>query len=437
MTEVRRSLGLGDLVLFNFSAVVGIRWIATAAAAGSGSLTLWVLAAILFFVPVAFAVADLARSDARQGGLYQWTRAAFGPWHGFLCGWCYWLNNLFFFPTLIVAGLAVGHAALHPGESPGTCGFESQASLWSVAVIVFITALNTQGLGLGKWISNVGGVMTMAAGSLLVVGAIVVWNQHGSANTFDLMPKLDWGRINFWSQIAFAFGGLELSSIVAGEIRDPERTIPRAIWASAFTIAFCYIGGTAALLVLVPFREISVVTGLAQGGAAVAQASGLRFLFPVLVFFVVTGIAGQLGTWMAGNARLPQVLGMDHLLPDTFARLHPRHGTPNVALWVQAAAAAGFLLLLSYGENLKTAYQLLVDMAVITYFIPFVYLFLTDWRHGARIRPLAGLSVTILAIVLSLIPPADSRPLWFFAKLLGGTAAVIVSARIWFSHRTA
>jgi hypothetical protein len=90
-----------------------------------------------------------------------------------------------------------------------------------------------------------------------------------------------------------------------------------------------------------------------------------------------------------------------------------------------------------FGESLRAGYQLLVDMMVITYFIPFLYLFASAWRYGARPSALAGAAVTMLALVLSLIPPAGIRSLWLFeAKLLGGTLLLILSARLWFRHRT-
>ena len=95
-----RELGLRDLVLFNIAAVAGVRWLAAAAKAGPSSISLWLLAAAFFFVPSALAVSRLTVKLPEEGGLYAWAKASFGDWHGFLCGWCYWLSNLFFFPAL-------------------------------------------------------------------------------------------------------------------------------------------------------------------------------------------------------------------------------------------------------------------------------------------------------------------------------------------------
>jgi len=77
-----------------------------------------------------------------------------------------------------------------------------------------------------------------------------------------------------------------------------------------------------------------------------------------------------------------------------------------------------------------------VDMAVITYFIPFLYLFLTAWKHGLRWPAAAGLVVTLLAVSFSFVPPRGVDSVWLFeAKLVGGTVLLILAAKLWFSHR--
>src|SRR5437899_1916137 len=87
---LRRELGFRDLILYSLAGVVGTRWIATAAHAGPGSVTLWALAAASFFIPSAFAIARLSARFPEEGGLYIWTKRCFGEWHGFLCCWLYW-----------------------------------------------------------------------------------------------------------------------------------------------------------------------------------------------------------------------------------------------------------------------------------------------------------------------------------------------------------
>ena len=89
------------------------------------------------------------------------------------------------------------------------------------------------------------------------------------------MPAWNWSSLNFWSQIAFAFGGLELGAIMGGEIRDPRRTVPRAAWISGLAIAGFYMLGTLAMLALLPPERVSIITGLAQAGETAAGRLGI------------------------------------------------------------------------------------------------------------------------------------------------------------------
>ena len=423
--QLRRELGVRDLVLFNTAAVVGIRWLSAAAHIGPGSLILWISAALFFFVPCATAVAALSQKFPQQGGLYIWTREAFGEWHAFFCAWCYWLNNFFYLPSLAIAGVTMALYSMGPpldayATRTGVVTAASLALLW------IVTAANLFGLRVGKWLGNIGGTATYLAAAVLIAGGAAAWIARGGpATPLELFPRLDAAKLNFWPQIAFAFGGLELGALLGGEIRDPERTLPRAAWLSGAAIAVFYIAGTLAMLTLLPANEISPVTGLAQAGAAL----GSRPAAAALAMLVALGLTGQLNTWLGGVARLPMVLGADRYLPVRFAHLS------QTLVW-QAAACSLFLLAMQAGENLRTGYQLLVDMMVITYFIPFLYLFLAAWRLSRlTISAAAGLVVTALALLLSFVPPDGVGSAWLFeAKLIAGGALVLAGARWWFQR---
>ncbi|MGE5645891.1 MAG: APC family permease [Acidobacteriota bacterium] len=429
-----RELGLRDLVLFNIAAVVGIRWLAAAAHAGPASISLWVLAAVFFFVPSALAVSRLTAKLPEEGGLYRWTRHTFGDWHGFLCGWCYWLSNLFFFPNLLLAGIGMavyGFGARYAwiGESRAFVIPMSLALLW-VGVIT-----NLVGLRVGKWTENLGGLATYTAGVVLVGLGFAVWMTHGAATPVQLVPEWNWGRLNFWSQIAFAFGGLELGAIMGGEIRNPERTVPRAAWISGLLIAGFYIAGTLAILAVLAPADVNILSGLTQAAAAAADRLGVPWVAMALAVLIAFGITGQLGAWLSGSARVPFAIGLDRYLPPAFGRLHPRWKTPHVAILTQGTACTAFLLAMQFGETLRDGYQLLVDMTVITYFIPFLYLFAAAWKHGLRWSAAAGLAVTAAGIGFSLVPPGGTGSAWLYdGKIAAGCAALIATAGMAFTR---
>jgi len=431
---LRRELRLWHLVLFNLSAIAGVRWLAAAAHAGPGSLTLWLLAAVAFFLPSALVVSSLSARFPEEGGFYVWTKHAFGPWHGFLCAWVYFVSNILYFPTLLLSGVAMasymfGESGVRYSENP------VYAIPVTVAVLWLAFLVNLVGLRVGKWPGLLGGVSTYLIAALLCgFGLVVAW-RFGSATHFQFVPEATWGNLNFWSQIALAMTGLELAPILAGEIHNPGKNIPRAAWLSGFLGAGFYMAGTAAMLALLPPDRISPMTGLAQAGDLAGTRLGASWLSPLFALLITTGVIGQLTTYIAGNTRLPFAIGLDRYLPAAFARLHPRWHTPHVSILTQAVLSTLFLLLTELGENLRAAYQILVDMVVIATLIPFVYIFAAGFKFGQRLAGTAGAIIAGIAIVLSCSPPPGVASVWLFElKIIGGTALLAIAGRVIFVH---
>jgi amino acid transporter len=418
---LRRELRLRDLIFFNICAVVSLRWVAAAAHAGSGSFVLWIVAALFFFLPSAVTVSSLSRKFPEEGGMYIWTKRAFGDRHAFLCGWFYFISTVLYFPSLLLSGLGMTAYAF---GGLGQRFAEDRAFAISVTLAVLWAAFaaNFFGMKVAKWISAFGGISTFIIGAALVALAIGAGLRYGMATKFELLPKVNFSTVNFWSQIAFAFVGLELAPIVSAEIHNPGRDLPRAAVISGVLSAILYIGVTAALLVVLRPEQISPMTGLTQAGAAAAQKFGAPVISILLASLIGIALIGQLDTWIAGNTRLPYAVGLDHYLPPAFSRIHPRWGTPYVSLLVQALVATLFLLMAQLGETVRAAYQIMVDMTVIVTFIPFVYIFAVGLRFASRIAAVSGLAVTLMAIAFAAIPPPEAASAAIFeAKVVGGS----------------
>jgi glutamate:GABA antiporter len=426
---LRRELRLWHLILFNISAIIGVRWLAPAAHAGPGSLTLWLLASTAFLLPSALVVSSLSARFPDEGGLYIWTKNAFGDWHGFLCAWLYFNSSVMFLPTLLLAGVSMASYMFGPGgvrysEDPAFAIPVTLGALW----LAFLA--NLVGLRVGKWPALLGGATTYAIALLLCAFAVLAAWRFGSATHFRFVPEASWGNLNFWSQIALAMTGLELAPILGGEIYNPAKNVPRAAWISCVACAAFYMAGTAALLVLLPPERISALTGLAQAGAVAGQRFGATWLSACFAGMITVGFTGQLSTYIAGNTRLPFTLGIDHYMPAAFARLHPRWNTPHVSILSQAALATVLLLLAQLGENLRAGYQILVDMVVISTLIPLVYIFACGFKFGQRWAGAAGGLIGVIGIVLSIVPPGDVSSAWLFElKVIGGTILLSLAGR--------
>jgi len=443
-----REMGFWDVLFFNIATVLGPRWIAAAAHNGTSSISLWVLAAALFFVPMTLVINELSSRFPEEGGLYVWSKEAFGDFHGFVAGWAYWTYTIFYFPGLLLASTSMS-AYVIGGKGVELAQNRTFLLVGSLLLLLVAVLLNIVGLNIGKWLQNAGGVSTYIPLLILVGIAAALYMKNGSVTHFtwaNMMPTWNWDTVNFWSQIAFAFTGLELVSAMSGEIRDPRRTLPRAALTAAALIAAMYIVGTFSLLSLVPAAEADPKSAVFHAITIGSVALKIGFVGILAALLVTVGNAGGVGSTVAGIARVPFVVGIDRYLPKAFGKIHPKWRTPYISILVQAILSAAVLLLSQINETTRGAYQVVVDITIILYFIPFLYMFAAASklanRPDRKTNPHAVLvpggkagvwvacglatSVTVLSIVVSVFPPGDSsnRTL-FVVKVMGTTIAAI------------
>ena len=445
MTQLRRVLTFRDLLLFYIVTSLSLRWIATAAAAGPSALVIWIIAALGLYVPLVFTTLELSSRYPEEGGVYVWSKRAFGPFAGFITGWTYWGSNLPYFPGLLY--FAAANALFIGGASWQSLTSNSAYFIvFAMLGLIVTVTMHVVGLDVGKWLNNVGAAAGWTAAALLLVLGAVSWNRFGSAtpiNAETLTPSTSLKDVIFWSTIAFAFGGVESGSTMGEEIRDARRTIPRAILIAGVIVTFLYIAGTLAVLLAIPKEQVTGLQGAMQAIQAILARIGLASLAPLAALLVTLNAIGGVGGWFAATARLPFVAGIDRFLPEPFGRLHPTWGTPYVSLLAQAAIAGLFIFLGQTGTSVRGAYDALVSMGIIAYFIPFLFMFAAlialqrepagpDVMRVPGGPPMAialaslGFIVTAISIVLACIPP-DEEPNKTFAvvKVVGASLALV------------
>jgi amino acid transporter len=432
-----------------------MRWVALAAANGPSSLFLWVLAALVFFVPQGFAVIALASAIPEEGGLYVWTSKAFGPRQGFLAGWLYWASNILYFPTLTLSAVVFalyifGTQFAHLEQS---AAYAAGASLVLLAIALLF---NIIGLKSGRWVQNIGGISSWLPSVALAVVGLMALLHGGSATTItvrSIIPAFDkLPTILFFANLCFGFAGLELAPMLAGEVVEPRKTFPRAIVISGLTIAACYLAGTICLMWALPPGEISIISGVNQAITTAGARQGLGWLgSPVALLMTLAGLGG-IGAWLIGSARLLFVGGLDRYLPPVFGKTHPRWKTPHVALLVQATLSGLFILAATQGDTVKGAYLKLVNATLIVYFIPYLYMFASALKLRVMIsrEPGAipvpggiagslfwnglGFLTTVVSIILALIPPEDSaNKTSYFLQVFVGSFGFLAAGLILYS----
>jgi len=446
--HLKRVLGRWDLVALFVVAVFNLNVVPSIAANGGVTVWLWLISLLLFFWPQGIAVIELAHRFPGEGGVYLWAKEVFGDFHGFLSGWCYWTNNMMYVPTVMLYFVGVSVFVLGPShQSLGDNKYFTVTA--SLVLLALLAALNIRGLGVGKWINNLGGIGTMIAALTLIGLGLTIWIRFGTAVTAAdfRIPANPRFVLNSFGVICFGLVGLELASIMGDEIQDPERTLPGAVAWGGILSGLLYISATLTLLIAVSKSDISVLQGIVQAVSHMAERIGLGWIVAPFALMLSLSIAGIGSAWLAGSARIPFVAGLDAYLPAWLGKLHPRFATPYPALIVHASISMLLVVMNSIGAGVQETFQKLLSLAVVLQLVPFLYMFAallklavdTSAPRGHYSKSVliaagaSGFLTTTLGIALAFFPAQQitSLPLyelWMF----GGTAFFIGLAVFFF-----
>jgi amino acid transporter len=446
--HLKRVLGRFDLVLLFVVAVFNLNVVPSIAANGGVTVWLWIISLLLFFWPQGIAVIELAHRYPGEGGVYLWAKEVFGDFHGFLSGWCYWTNNMLYVPTVMLYFVGVSVFALGPGHA-ALADSKNFAMAASVALLAFLTWLNILGLGVGKWLNNLGAVGTFIAAAVLIGLGITIWGHFGTLITaadFRIPPDPRF-VLNSFGVICFGLVGLELASVMGDEIRDPQKTLPGAVAWGGMISGALYIGATLTLLIAIGKNDISVLQGIVQGVSHMADKVGFGWVIAPFAVMLSLSIAGIGSAWMGGSARIPFVAGLDSYMPPAMGRVHPRYATPHVALIVQGIVSLILIVLnFTLSGGVQEAFQKMLSAAVVLQLIPFLYVFAAllkfAWRgsrEGGRYsqRTLlfaggAGLVTTTLAIIVAFFPAKQITSLWKYEVTMFGITLGFIALAVFF-----
>ncbi|HWZ79507.1 MAG TPA: APC family permease [Candidatus Sulfotelmatobacter sp.] len=442
-----RALGGRDLVLLFVVAVFNLNVVPSIAANGGVTVWLWIISLLLFFWPQGIAVIELAHRYPGEGGVYLWAKEVFGDFHGFLSGWCYWTNNMLYVPTVMLYFVGVSVYVLGPGHQ-GLADNKVFASIASLTLLALLTLFNILGLGVGKWINNLGAIGTFVAAAVLIGLGVMIWSRFGTTITradfaIPANPKF---VLNSFGVICFGLVGLELASVMGDEIQDPRRTLPGAVaWGGVLSGAL-YVGATLTLLIAVG-KNVNVLQGIVQAVTHMAERVGVGWISIPFAVLLSLSIAGIGSAWMGGSARIPFVAGLDSYMPSWLGKVHPRYTTPYAALILQGCVSAILVILNFAIAGVQETFQKLLSLAVVLQLVPFVYMFAALLKFAVTesspkgqygrvamfVAGLSGLLTTILGIALVFFPAQQISSLfWYEVWMVGGTLFFVGLAAFFF-----
>jgi amino acid transporter len=446
-----RVLGLRDLSFFLIAALVNLNSVPVVAGAGPHAIALWITGFVLFFIPQSIAVLELSHRSPQEGGIYNWNKAAFGEFHGFLSGWSYWINNIFYIPTLLF--YIVGFLAYIGGETTSWLSSELlPMTLISLGLLWFLTWLNIRGFTVGKWVQNIGASGTFVTAATIMVIAVIAFVNRGASNEISLSSVIpspsDLGAFALLSVVCLNYVGLELGAVIGDEIKEPQKNIPRAVLIAGISTVSLFLVVTTSLLVAIPAEEIGIIEGILQGIEKAAGEIGMAWIVIPMGLLMSMNAAGNTSAWLSGAARIPFVIGIDRYLPPSLGTIHPKHNTPHVALIVQGAASSAVIVLGSIGASVHDMYLILLQTTVVLQLIPYLYMFagLTKvdrtFRHspgyfsGRLLTTTAGYIgavVTFFGIIFAFIPSAGVEDVaGYEIKLALGCIGFIVPGLVFY-----
>jgi glutamate:GABA antiporter len=391
--QLKRVLGLPDLSFFLIAALVNLNSVPVVAAAGPVALLLWLAGFLFFFIPQAISVLELSSRSPKEGGIYIWNKNAWGDFHGFVSGWAYWVNNIFYVPTLLfyIIGFILYIGGNTTASLAGNPLFMMSVSL---GLLWLITYLNIRGFGVGKWIQNLGASGTFITAAIIFVVAVITVFTRGAANEISLAAVIpsfgDWTFLALFSIVCLNYVGLELGSVINDEIKEPHKNIPRAVTIAGASTVMLFLVVTSSLLVAIPSEEIGIIEGILQGIEQAAAAIGFGWIvFPVALLMIMNA-AGNTSAWLSGAARIPFVIGIDKYLPSALGTVHQKHKTPHIALIVQGLASSAVLIVAAIGSSVSDMYLFLLQTTVILQLIPYVYMFASLIKVNSTYRNAKG-----------------------------------------------
>ncbi|WP_303828630.1 APC family permease [Asticcacaulis taihuensis] len=459
MTAAKKT-GLLGITLYAAAMNFSIRWLATGAATGPVALPIWIAAAILFLIPLLTATLELSARFPEEGAIYAWTRETQGPFAGFLCGWLYWACNLPYFASLlffIVNLFGRSLVATGWGAPLGLVMAQPLGAFAATSLLVIIVALmHARGFGVGKWLPVIGAAMSIGLLVFIIATGFYLSGRDGSATNFaaaSYLPPLNANGAILWSSMLFAYAGVEGVALMRNEVKGGVKTVVRALGLLAILQTLGYAIGTGAMLMIVPQSLASRLGGLPEAIGAALDKLHMAAAQPVFLLVIGLSLLGGLSAWFGAAARLPFAVGVDRMLPAAVGRLDPTTGAPVVAIWIQALLTIAVLALSALDSTVAGAYDFVVAMGVITFMIPYLWMFAAYWivqkrndgeldfrtpggKPWALFLALLGIIMVLSAIAGSLVPsPEEPHPLMAFLKLLGASAVMIaVGALIYGAH---
>ena len=392
-----KKIGVFSLVMMNIMAVDSLRSLPVAAQFGYALLFFYCLAAVLFFIPTALVTAELATTWPNTGGAYTWIRMAFGIRWGWLAIWLQWIYNVVWYPVI----LAFVIATIAYLFSPNLIQHKSFLLIVLLSIWWCVTGLSLLGLRVSTWLSRLGALVGTLLPLLFIITLACLWIQAHKPLAIQLIPANflpnwhDFNNLAFFTTLIFGLMGLEMSAVHAGDVLNPQKNFPLALFWSAGLILLTLILGAIAIALIVPLDQLSILSGLNNAYSLFFLKFNLKVLLPFFLLLIIFGSLCSVSTWVIGPTRGLLVATLENETKNLswFTKLN-RFDAPVNLLLFQGALVSLLAALFILIPTVKEAYWLLSVMTAQLALLFYILLFLAALRlRYTAIEPRRGYQI--------------------------------------------
>lgn len=422
----RRVLSIFVLAMLNVAIMASLRNLPLVASYGLSSIFFFVLVAIFFLIPSALVSAELATGWSKGGGVYVWVREALGDRWGFFAIWMQWVHNVAWYPVILSFVATTLAYSFNPDLA------QNKVFVVGVILVSFwgMTIFNCLGVKTSSWFSTIGVIMGTILPGLLIISLGIFWVAKGNPIKTPLsfsaiIPDFkNLGHFVFLAGLFLAFTGLEVSSVHAAEVKNPQKNYPRAIILAAIITFTVFLLGALSIAFVIPKGEISLASGLMAAFQEFFAHYNLVWILPLVAFLLVIGAVAEVNAWIVGPVRGLYATTTHGNLPPIFHKLN-KNGVPMNLLWLQAIIVTITSLIILQLPTVSASFWILSVMSAQTYLLMYILMFIAAIRlrytrphvpraykvpykaKGIWVLSTLGILSCVFVILLGFYPPSQ------------------------------
>ena len=462
-SAVVASLSTIAMAIMIITTIISLRGLPSQAEFGLTSIFYYVFAAIFFLIPFALVCAELASTWTKSGGLFRWVSEAFGPKWGLAAMYLEWQTVVIWFPSVLMfASVALAYTFWPVSFDAWLAGNKIFTVCILLGVYWFSTFNTFRGIKSANKISTLGGLFGTIIPAAILILLGIIYLAMGKEIFLPLDKPFFPDLTNFNTLVLAAgiflfYGGMEMQAVHVNQMGNPAKQFPKAVFIAVIAILAIFILATLTIGIVIPEKDINLLQTLLIAYNDLWATVGLPWLGNVMALFITFGVIGQVSVIIAGPSTGLLAVGKAGFLPTALQKTN-KNGIQTPILYIQAAFVTVLTLVLVVLPSVQSAYQILSQMATITYLImvliiygAFIWLRHTqpNKARGFKIpggKPFAwivtiiGFAGALLALVLSFIPPSQittGSPAVYVGILILGTLIFVAVPFIIYAKKKA